>query len=170
MNIELTSKLGKLMDGYLRPFFTTVQSKFRNFIKEKVFGNIVREMIAEHIIMSQQQTPPKPSPEQLKKMFPPLKYGEKINMLKGYFSAQNYMFGQVCEKDFIDKLKTLSHKEIDELFNAIQEMNQSIAKKDFSFDKIKNESHEEAFRFQQELDERGFIELKQEEINDDKDK
>ena len=160
MNRVFKSKVSKLMDGLIRPFFVTIRSKVRNFIKEKVFGNIVREMIAEYIIMSQQQQQAPPA-------FPPpsdaLPYGIKIRVIKGYFAAQNHVFGQVSEEDFMNKLKDLSYKEVLELYDSIDKMNVSVVQKEeFSFDKVKEESKTESLRLQKELDERGVIHIEKE--------
>ena len=80
MQIKIYNQIGKIIVLPLRSFFTSIQSKLRNFIKERVFGNIVREMIVEVITMSQNQQKQKPlSRKDFKDLLPKPKYGSKIN-------------------------------------------------------------------------------------------
>ena len=169
MKNGIQKKISRLMDGILRPFFSTIQSKVRNFIKERVFGNIVREMIIEHIMMSQQHQKPL-SIDNFKDFLPKPKYGAKINVIKSYFGAQDFLFGQVSEESFMDQLKTMTIKEVDALYESIDKMNESIhQRKDFSFWEVEKKSNKDALNLQKELDNRGFVQL-EEEIDDNKDK
>jgi hypothetical protein len=171
MKNVLQEKISRVTKGYLRPFFVTIKSKVRNLIKEKVFGNIVREMIIELIVASQHQQKQKPlSRDDFNDLLPKPKYGAKINVIKSYFEAQDFLFGQVSEESFMDQLKTMTIKEVDALYESIDEMNKSvIQRKDFSFWEVEKKSNKDALNLQKELDNRGFVQL-EEEIDDNKDK
>jgi hypothetical protein len=170
MQIEIYNQIGKKVVLPLRSFFTSIQSKLRNFIKEKVFGNIVREMIVQVITISQNQQKKKPlSRKDFKDLLPKPKYGSKINIIKSYFEHQDYLFGQLSEESFMDQLKTMTIKEVDDLYESIDEMNKSVnERKDFSFIKIENISNLDALNFQKELDERGSIHVEKEVDDDEK--
>ena len=169
MQIEIYNQIGKIIVLPLRSFFTSIQSKLRNFIKEKVFGNIVREMIVEHIMMSQQHQK-QVTIDNFKDFLPKPKYGAKINIIKSYLESQDFLFGQLSEESFMDQLKTMTIKEVDALYESIDEMNESvIRRKDFSFWEVEKKSNKDALNLQKELDNRGFVQL-EEEIDDNKDK
>jgi hypothetical protein len=170
MKNGLQKTISRLNKGYLRPFFISIKFKVRNFIKEKIFGNIVREMIIELTVSSQSQNIQKPlSREDFKNLLPKPKYGAKINIIKSYFEHQDYLFGQLSEESFMDQLKTMTMKEVDDLYESIDEMNKSVnERKDFSFIKIENISNLDALNFQKELDERGSIHIEKEVDDDEK--
>lgn len=170
MKIEIYNKIKRLNAISLRTFLISLKLKIRFFIKEKIFGNIIKEMIVEVIAFSQNQNNQKPlSREDFKNLLPKPKYGAKINIIKSYFEHQDYLFGQLSEESFMDQLKTMTIKEVDDLYESIDEMNKSVnERKDFSFIKIENISNLDALNFQKELDERGSIHIEKEVDEDEK--
>jgi len=164
MKNGLQKTISRLNDRFLRPFFMSIKFKVRNFIKEKIFGNIVREMIIELTVASQNQNIQKPlSREDFKNLLPKPKYGVKINVIKSYLEWQDEAYGQTSEKSFMDKVKTMTTKEVEELFDSLEEMNKSInERKDFCFLKVEKKTNDDALNLQKELDERGFIIIEEE--------
>ena len=116
-----------------------------------------------------QQNAAKEQPD-LEDLLPPPTPRQIIYNLNSFIEKQNECFGHASDKkDNIKKFEDLSIDELNEFHERLSSLNKSFFDdKDFSIEKVEQMSFSEATSLQNELDARGFIEIKDEKCKDEK--
>lgn len=106
----------------------------------------------------------------LKDLLPPPTPKQKIYNLNSFIEKQNECFGHASDKkDNTKKFEDLSIDELNEFHERLSRLNKSFFDdKDYSIEKVEQMSFSEASSLQNELDTRGFIEIKDEKCKDEK--
>ncbi len=153
MKQKITNFFNTLSTGYLYPFFIRVLTPFRRLIKDVLLKSAVQEIMQEqqaknHASFMEEQ---KKSMESLP---PNIPYIKKIEMITQFYDSQNYINGHaLSKKELMKKLKNMTEKEVSDLFESLHDMFIAInVKKEFSFDKVKQEAEQEALYIQQQID------------------
>ena len=130
-----------------------VLTPFRRLMKDVLLKSAVQEIMQEqqaknHTSFMEEQ---KKSMESLP---PNIPYIKKIEMITQFYDSQNYINGHaLSKKELMKKLKNMTEKEVSDLFESLHEMFIAInVKKEFSFDKVKQEAEQEALYIQQQID------------------
>ena len=157
--------------GFLRPFQKIINDKLFKFISNSSLGAVINEMIRVHIMMyhEAQQNARNEQPD-LKDLLPPPTPKQIIHNLNSFIEQQNECFGHASDKkDNTKKFENLSIDELNEFHERLSSLNKSFFDdKDYSIEKVEQISFSEATSLQNELDTRGFIEIKDEKCKDEK--
>ena len=164
---EIKLKLLKFLSFNFKKLNNFFKSKINSFISNSYVGNIINEMIAEHIMMYHQSQNPKPP--SIEDILPSPTPKQIIFNIKAFIEKQNDVFGHASDdKNINEKLEKLSIKEINEFHEKLSSLNKSFFEDhDFSIWKVEQNACNEALDMQKELDARGFIEIVSDEKNKD---
>ena len=139
-------------------------------ILDKMIGNYLFEAISFHIKMyhEAQQNAHNEQPD-LKDLLPPPTPKQIIHNLNSFIEKQDECFGHASDKkDNTKKFEDLSIDELNEFHERLSSLNKSFFDdKDYSIEKVEQISFSEATSLQNELDTRGFIEIKDEKCKDE---
>ena len=140
-------------------------------ILDKLIGSYLFETISLHIKMyhEAQQNARNEQPD-LKDLLPPPTPKQIIHNLNSFLEKQDECFGHASDKkDSTKKFEDLSIDELNEFHERLSSLNKSFFDdKDYSIEKVEQMSFSEATSLQNELDTRGFIEIKDEKCKDEK--
>ena len=157
--IKLKHKIVKLINS------------FKKYIIFNVFRESLFKMISEHIMLyhEAQQNTRNEQPD-LKDLLPPPTPKQIIHNLNSFIEKQNECFGHASDKkNNTKKFEDLSIDELNEFHERLSSLNKSFFDdKDYSIEKVEQISFSEATSLQNELDTRGFIEIKDKKCKDEK--
>ena len=140
-------------------------------ILDKLISSYLFEAISFHIKMyhEAQQNARNEQPD-LKDLLPPPTPKQIIHNLNLFIEQQDECFGHASDKkDNKKKFEDLSIDELNEFHECLSSLNKSFFDdKDYSIEKVEQISFSEATTLQNELDTRGFIEIKDKKCKDEK--
>lgn len=171
MLIDFLSNKKRALLSLYNSFYSSFKNSFFKFVSNSLLGNVINEMISVHIMMYHEakQDARNDQPD-LKDLLPPPTPKQIIHNLNSFIEKQNECFGHASDKkNNTKKFEDLSIDELNEFHERLSSLNKSFFDdKDYSIEKVEQMSFSEATSLQNELDTRGFIEIKDEKCKDEK--